>query len=706
MHTVRQGRATCARPRSLVVRAGRRVSDYASRRSGSDEENRRRSRTSRDFGSTPQNYTNGSGPRHQDDRAAASNVKPSPSTLRRRSVDYSSRRPGNDDENARRGISRDFSSPTSSRSSTARNDTRRRQSADYASPPPAPTASSVYNPATQTPPRRSSSRPRIIPKRRSADYASRRSGSQEENQRRSGNYSSPAQRSASSPSSQDSGYSSTEEYDGSTTYEFSAPASAAPSTPARRSSSRPRIIPKRRSTDYPSRRPGNQEENQRRSGDFQSPTPARRRSASQRVTPQPRAEPPYRGDTPALSNEVPRRSSSRPRVVPKRRSTDYPSRRPGNQEENIRRSRDYESPMSRADTDSQQRQAPVRVDPPRTPVRRRSSTDYGSRRAGLDQENTRRRSSGDFVPLSRDGTAPPRDEPPRRASVQPRRRVSVDYASRRNNTQEENQRRRSVDMISGDVREPAKEGPPRSVSARRNANNASPPTYADPAPSSWATATDDDADEPIRKVTVEPSRRRSFVPAAESEYTPPGYEEPPPPLPYNRAFTDWPRIIALNVPSSTFVLLSLIAVDFSTGFDLTRIAVRYGGPGAPPLSVASFWLASVGLTGIISTLLTSIVSPEAYVLKSTCPDCGATVRGNFGGVLGKRGNRESATLECDNCMADLRFDLEGRKVVLQRDSGSKKAEALERGRQQALRVARSQAADAQAEARKYMDGNK
>lgn len=201
-------------------------------------------------------------------------------------------------------------------------------------------------------------------------------------------------------------------------------------------------------------------------------------------------------------------------------------------------------------------------------------------------------------------------------------------------------------------------------------------------------------------------RRQSFVPAADSDYTPPGYEEPPPPLPYNRAFTDWPRIIALNIPSAFAVLVGLIAVDFSTGFDLTRVAVRYGGPGAPPLSVASFWVGAVGLTGVVSTLLTSIVSPEAYVLKAQCPDCGATVRGNFGGVLGRKGNRETAELECDNCMADLRFELEGQKVVLERDSESKKSEALERGRQQALRVARSQAADAQAEARKYMDGNK
>lgn len=80
--------------------------------------------------------------------------------------------------------------------------------------------------------------------------------------------------------------------------------------------------------------------------------------------------------------------------------------------------------------------------------------------------------------------------------------------------QEENMRRRSVDMISGNVREPAKEGPPRSVSARRNANNSTPPPYDDgPAyddgpvyddPPSWAPVAKEDSDEPLRKVTGVP----------------------------------------------------------------------------------------------------------------------------------------------------------------------------------------------------------
>lgn len=63
-------------------------------------------------------------------------------------------------------------------------------------------------------------------------------------------------------------------------------------------------------------------------------------------------------------------------------------------------------------------------------------------------------------------------------------------------------RRRSVDMISGDVLEPANEGPPRSVSARRRATN-SAPTYEDSAPPSWQPSDPEapPADAPIRKVT-------------------------------------------------------------------------------------------------------------------------------------------------------------------------------------------------------------
>lgn len=63
-------------------------------------------------------------------------------------------------------------------------------------------------------------------------------------------------------------------------------------------------------------------------------------------------------------------------------------------------------------------------------------------------------------------------------------------------------RRRSVDMISGEVFEPEKEGPPRSVSARRSASsNSAAPSYADSEPPSWKDTDDGYVDDaPIRKV--------------------------------------------------------------------------------------------------------------------------------------------------------------------------------------------------------------
>ena len=99
------------------------------------------------------------------------------------------------------------------------------------------------------------SKPPVM-RKRSTDYSSRRSGGQEENQRRSGDYSSPTPRRQQQPSS-----------------------SHAPQSPASSQSYSPRAstprIERKRSFDYPSRRAGGQEENQRRSGDFTSPSGGR-----------------------------------------------------------------------------------------------------------------------------------------------------------------------------------------------------------------------------------------------------------------------------------------------------------------------------------------------------------------------------------------------------------------------------------------------
>jgi hypothetical protein len=78
----------------------------------------------------------------------------------------------------------------------------------------------------------------------------------------------------------------------------------------------------------------------------------------------------------------------------------------------------------------------------------------------------------------------------------------------------------------------------------------------------------------------------------------------------------------------------IAAVDVSTGFDVTRLAVRYGGPGAPTSAVLAFWPTAIAAAGIMSTLLTSVLNLEAFGLKAKCPECGTVNRAGFKGILG------------------------------------------------------------------------
>lgn len=102
---------------------------------------------------------------------------------------------------------------------------------------------------------------------------------------------------------------------------------------------------RKRSTDYSSRRSGGDEENQRRSRDYRSPTQAPPRQAPTSYA----QEPPVPSRT-QNSYSAPPAQPSQPRIVPKRQSVDYASRRSGGQEENLRRSRDFSSPGSKRGT--------------------------------------------------------------------------------------------------------------------------------------------------------------------------------------------------------------------------------------------------------------------------------------------------------------------------------------------------------------------
>jgi hypothetical protein len=91
--------------------------------------------------------------------------------------------------------------------------------------------------------------------------------------------------------------------------------------------------------------------------------------------------------------------------------------------------------------------------------------------------------------------------------------------------------------------------------------------------------------------------------------------------------------VQLRLPLSQ-VFAGIAALDVGTGFDITRLAVRYGGPGAPTSAVIAFWPTAIAAAGVLSTLLTSVLNLEAFGLKAKCPECDTTNRAGFKGVLG------------------------------------------------------------------------
>lgn len=274
--------------------------DYASRRAGGEEENRRRSGdvyASQSSGRSPSPSAYDSSP-PQTSYGTGAASRGTPHVQRRKSQDYAARRAGGEDENRRR--SQDTFASSSSSYGASSQDRYARNGITVEEPEYRRSEERYYyeedEEEEEEKPVRGygggggGARPRPSPqvlRRRSADYRARRSGGQEENVRRSRDFSAP------------SSYSQ----------------NGARYEPERRESyDEP---PRRRSVDYSSRRGGGQEENRRRSGD-QTFQPIG--NAADRAMPRPNPQ------------------------VQRRRSVDYAARRSGNQEENARRSGDYRSP--------------------------------------------------------------------------------------------------------------------------------------------------------------------------------------------------------------------------------------------------------------------------------------------------------------------------------------------------------------------------
>ena len=153
----------------------------------------------------------------------------------------------------------------------------------------------------------------------------------------------------------------------------------------------------------------------------------------------------------------------------------------------------------------------------------------------------------------------------------------------------------------------------------------------------------------------------------------------------------WGRIVLSNLPAAVGLLFLIVVVDTATDFDLARIALRYGGPGAPAASVASFWLGTLLAMGSLVSVITAVAVPESFTLKGKCPECGELNKGGFGDVFGITGGQKVAKARCGNCMSDLKFDLDARSIRVVHTSDANKAAALERGRLRALEAAKREA---------------
>eukprot|EP00892_Ulva_mutabilis_P010746 jgi/Ulvmu1/8043/UM004_0280.1 len=391
------GGCSTALRRDLRRSARPRRPDYASRRSGSDEENVRRAsrgnlsriKVSSPSTASPESPSLGWGTQHQSDSHQSGNGGSAQDfrSQQRRSASYASRRSGSDPENERR---RSGSSSPSFFDSGAQ--------------PTSPSSSS-------------DSRPHVdqrVQRRRSIDRASRRNGSN------------GAGRRADSPSM---------------TPPQSARDTASPS-PAHNS---PHIDPRvrrRRSINYAARRSGSDGGSVRRrsttpakptSSPAMDPRVERRRSMdyASRRSDSDVSRASARSSSPSTSPGDPPRTAYRDPRVQRRASLDYASRRSASNGSSARR----RSPSSHSPPAPASSATPARSMPHMDPrVQKRRSIDYSGRRGGQDSDTGRR-----FV-------APTAQQPPRQQGGHPYvQRKSADYASRRTGQDEENQRRRSGD---------------------------------------------------------------------------------------------------------------------------------------------------------------------------------------------------------------------------------------------------------------------
>ncbi|KXZ54747.1 hypothetical protein GPECTOR_4g817 [Gonium pectorale] len=149
---------------------------------------------------------------------------------------------------------------------------------------------------------------------------------------------------------------------------------------------------------------------------------------------------------------------------------------------------------------------------------------------------------------------------------------------------------------------------------------------------------------------------------------------------------DYLRMTALNIPGVMFVLGILFAVDYSTGFGLTRVIEL-----PAPYGVVLLWGLLLPSLFVVAYALTQIGFKDNLILKAPCPSCGTENYTYFGDVFTVAGARGQNVVECSNCKADLTFDEYKRIVVVAETAEVKQAKIAAAAAKKAAAAAKKKA---------------
>lgn len=158
---------------------------------------------------------------------------------------------------------------------------------------------------------------------------------------------------------------------------------------------------------------------------------------------------------------------------------------------------------------------------------------------------------------------------------------------------------------------------------------------------------------------------------------------------YSDATPDYLRMTLLNIPAAVAVLGALFAVDFPTGFEISKVISL-----PPPLGTFLLWGIVLPTCYVISTSITNVLFKDNIILKAPCPNCNTETFTYFGDILTVPGNRGSNVVDCPGCNASLTYDEFKRVLVLSETPEEKNKKAAAAAAKKAASAAKKAGAAA------------